>query len=104
MVASFLLGRRRFVFVMPDEEILDTNDECLIRRLSRLVDRKSSETAAPGRNVLAGRSGWIWPVMRWWRRVRAEGFLKAGGRGAWERAVSGWESEKNWAVGYHCVC
>lgn len=63
--------------------ILETKVEDLMRCLSRFVERKVSSTWAEGRKILAGRRGWIWPVMRWWRRVRAEGLLVLdGGWGA----------------------
>lgn len=63
---SFLLGLRRFLdFEMADDELMrETKEECLMRRLSRFVERKESETAASGRNVFWGWRGWIWPVMR----------------------------------------
>lgn len=64
----------------PEEDEAETRErklEDLIRRLSRFVERKLSDVAAVGRNVLEGARGWIWPVILWWRRVRADGL------GAW---------------------
>lgn len=57
----------------------ERKEEDLIMRLSRLEERKESVDRVSGRWILAGRRGWIWPVMRWWRSVRADGF---GGTGA----------------------
>lgn len=84
MAASFFDGLRRlFALDTRDEEAMrETKDECFMSRLSRLVERNESVTAASARNVFDGARGWIWPVTRWWRRVRAEGFLRPGGWGA----------------------
>lgn len=77
--------RRGLVLETPDEAVTrETNEECFMRRLSRLEVRKASVTEASGRNVFAGSSGWIWPVMRWRRSVLADGFVfEGGGRGAY---------------------
>lgn len=73
-------------FVIREDEESRTRDrkeEDLMMRLSRLEERKESLDRVSGRWILAGRRGWIWPVMRWLRRVRAEGFA-CGTTGAWE--------------------
>lgn len=68
-------GRRRFFEIFEVEEAMrERNVEDLMVRLSFFVERKVSVLAVFARASLGGRRGWIWPVMRWWRRVRAEGF------------------------------
>ena len=55
VVASFLLGRRRLAdFETRADWMRDTKEECLMRRLSRLVERKSSVTAASSRKTFWG--------------------------------------------------
>jgi hypothetical protein len=71
-----------FLAIREEDWTRERKEECLMSRLSRLEERKESEERVSGRWILDGSKGWIWPVMRWWRRVRAEGFLSEGAVGA----------------------
>lgn len=58
LAASLRLGRRRLLdLVTREEEMRETKEECLMRRLSRLLERKESGMEASGRMVLGGGGG-----------------------------------------------
>ena len=66
-----------FEMRLEDEATREMKAECLMVRLSRLVERKESVVEALGRNVFGGARGWIAFVMRAWRRAVADGFRGA---------------------------